>query len=516
MSRAKVAKAQHDGPKRVALYTRVSTDEQALAGTSLEVQSERGAAYCTAQGWSAPTVYTDEGVSGAKASRPQFDLMLAAARAGKVDVLLVNSLDRAGRSLANMTALFSELDAMGVAFVSVKEHFDSSTPTGRLVRNVLAVFAEHERDTIRERTVSGSRKRVQQGYWSGGDLQPYGYKVVDGRLEPDPATAKVVKFIARRLAAGASTTDLCAELNAKGWLPRKSGEWTQSNLRSMVVKNAAVWGGKWTYGKSTDSPLTVELPNPVLPAVKAAELLDFVKETRMPRSANAVHPLTGRVTCKCGFAMTGFNPADRATNRRYICSNSRGQKYGHDLTKRCALPRIPGEALDALVWAELLPLLRNPSLLVERAEEAVASDAAALPAAEQALDAARRNLAETVARGVRLGLDDAAIVLLKAEAQTDFDAAAAARDSLLAATAGGTAAKRALKDAAALLAELMPSLEDPDELLMREVFAALEVKATVTGYDPLAAGVSGRLDFSALNGSARAGYSSERAPSPWR
>src|SRR4051794_31575491 len=120
-------------PGRAAVYLRVSSEEQ-IDGTSLTTQEERCTAYCTAQGWTVQDVYIDPGISGASASRPALDRMLAAVRAGSVDVVVVAKLDRLGRSAAHMAPLLSEFDDRNVAFVSLAEQWDTSTPTGRFVR----------------------------------------------------------------------------------------------------------------------------------------------------------------------------------------------------------------------------------------------------------------------------------------------------------------------------------------------------------------------------------------------
>ncbi len=99
----------------------------------------------------------DAGVSGAKASRPALDAMLGAVHAGQVDAVLVAKLDRLSRSMGNLSPLLADLDGRGVALVSIAESFDSASPAGRLMRNMLGSMAEWERDVIRERTTSGRR-----------------------------------------------------------------------------------------------------------------------------------------------------------------------------------------------------------------------------------------------------------------------------------------------------------------------------------------------------------------------
>ncbi|MDP9397688.1 MAG: recombinase family protein [Actinomycetota bacterium] len=121
---------------RAAVYTRVSSEEQASGGTSLETQAERCRAYCTARGWTVVDTYVDAGVSGAKASRPALDRLMADVRAGQVDAVVIAKLDRLGRSLRHLAPTLGEMDDRGVALVSVAETFDSGSASGRLLRGI--------------------------------------------------------------------------------------------------------------------------------------------------------------------------------------------------------------------------------------------------------------------------------------------------------------------------------------------------------------------------------------------
>jgi DNA invertase Pin-like site-specific DNA recombinase len=144
-------------PIRVAIYARVSTADQHTDNQLFELRR-----YCEARGWQA-TEYVDEGVSGAKESRPALDAMLKAARRRRFNMLIVLRLDRLGRSLRHLILLLDELAALGVAFVSLAEGIDCTTPAGRLQLHILGAIAEFERRRLRERVVAGLDRARRDG-----------------------------------------------------------------------------------------------------------------------------------------------------------------------------------------------------------------------------------------------------------------------------------------------------------------------------------------------------------------
>lgn len=142
---------------RAATYARVSTDQQTTLNQRRELQ-----AYCAARGITA-TEYVDEGVSGAKESRPALDALLRDARRRKFDLLIVWKLDRLGRSLRHLILTLDELHALRVGFVSLTEALDTTTPAGRFQMQILGAVAEFERGMIRERVVTGLARAKAQG-----------------------------------------------------------------------------------------------------------------------------------------------------------------------------------------------------------------------------------------------------------------------------------------------------------------------------------------------------------------
>jgi putative DNA-invertase from lambdoid prophage Rac len=142
---------------KVALYARVST---ANKGQDVDLQLRE---YAKQRGWTVVSEYVDQGVSGSKDSRPELNRLMLDAKQRKIDTVLVWKLDRFGRSLKHLVNALAELEAVGVAFVSLRDAFDLTTPAGRLMFGVVAAMAEFERDLIRERVKAGIANARSKG-----------------------------------------------------------------------------------------------------------------------------------------------------------------------------------------------------------------------------------------------------------------------------------------------------------------------------------------------------------------
>jgi DNA invertase Pin-like site-specific DNA recombinase len=142
---------------RAAIYARVSTFDQEPENQLAEVRR-----YITARGWTA-VEYVDRGVSGAKDRRPALDQLLTDARRRRFDVVVVWRLDRLGRNLRHLITLLEEFQALGIAFVSLNEGIDATTPAGKLQMHILGAIAEFERARIAERVRAGLQRARLQG-----------------------------------------------------------------------------------------------------------------------------------------------------------------------------------------------------------------------------------------------------------------------------------------------------------------------------------------------------------------
>lgn len=137
--------------QRVALYARVST----LNGQNPDLQLAELREYAQRRGWTIIAEYVDLGVSGSRESRPEFNRMMTDAHSRKFDAIACWKLDRMGRSLKHLVNTLADLQAYGVAFISLRDNLDLSTPSGRLMFHVVAAMAEFERALIVERVCAG-------------------------------------------------------------------------------------------------------------------------------------------------------------------------------------------------------------------------------------------------------------------------------------------------------------------------------------------------------------------------
>ena len=142
---------------RAAIYARVSTNDQTAENQLIELRR-----YCAARDWT-PTEYVDTGISGAKDRRPALDRLMADASQRRIDAVIVWRLDRFGRNLRHLITAIEELNAAGIAFVSMGESIDTGSPTGRLLLGIMGSFAEFERERIRERINAGLQRAKKQG-----------------------------------------------------------------------------------------------------------------------------------------------------------------------------------------------------------------------------------------------------------------------------------------------------------------------------------------------------------------
>ena len=218
---------------RVGLYPRVSGHEQE-DNYSIPEQIDRMKKYCESRDWMVYKIYTDSGYSGSNMDRPGLQDLMKDVENGKLDMVLVYKLDRLSRSQKDTLYLIEDVfDKHNVAFTSMTENFDTSTPFGKAILGVLAVFAQLEREKIKERTMIGKDSLAKEGKWHGGKWIPIGYDYRGGLLFPNEYEVMQIKEIADLVLKGTPLRTIERIVTEKGYR-HKYGEWESKTIRRVL------------------------------------------------------------------------------------------------------------------------------------------------------------------------------------------------------------------------------------------------------------------------------------------
>ena len=205
---------------KVIGYIRVSTDEQAQGGVSLEAQRAKLEQYAELYDLDLVDVVVDAGVSAKNLNRDGLRVALSVLDGGQASGLLVAKLDRLTRSVRDLSDLLEKYFGTRYALLSVAEKVDTSSAAGRMILNIMATVSQWEREVIGERTSAALQHKISQGQHVGAP--GLGYKMTDGRLEEDQAELEVVRRIIALRASGLTLQAIADQLNQEG-IPTKRG-----------------------------------------------------------------------------------------------------------------------------------------------------------------------------------------------------------------------------------------------------------------------------------------------------
>jgi site-specific DNA recombinase len=381
---------------RVAIYARKSTDK-GLDGefTTIHNQVRSVRAYVesqAAQRWVAlPEPYADGGFSGATTDRPAFQRLIADVQAGRVDVIAVYRLDRLSRSVRDFLEVLALLDKHNVQFVSVTEHFDTTTPMGRFTLGIFMQVAQLEREVIAERVGHKMLAARRLGKWQGG--RPcLGYDSVDKKLVVNAAEAADVVAIFETFARTRSLIGTLRELNQRGirnksWIGKRGQRvrgqpFTKNNLTRLLTN--VLYRGQIRAGDEI-APGEHEaiVPEPLwdeVQAIFAEGRVEGGRPERQPWSAL----LTGILKCStCGSSMVPTYTVKGAKRYGYYqCQRTKALGAA-----ACRGSRVPQSLVERAVVERIMALGQDPALLAD-----------AVAAAQLEVSARRTELAQDAQR----------------------------------------------------------------------------------------------------------------------
>ena len=359
--------------KLVAIYTRVSTTDQAREGHSLEEQEKRLRAMCEAKNYKVYKVYTDAGISGKSAdNRPAYQQMMKDMKKGKFNLIMAYKMDRLSRSVIDFENFFNDIKKYNCEVQFIEGNIDTNGASGMMFARILEVFAQFERELIKERTLIGVESAVSKGHFGG--KPPLGYKTKlddEGKKLKEwiinEDEAKIVREIFELCASGKTYFQISNILKEK--YPkvissiRKDKEtneekityrsWTDSSI-SCILNNKC-YMGTYEYRKSLDNKETIEIEN-VVPKIVSEDLFNDCQEMIFRNGRNYYRSkrylFIQRLVCpKCGRIM--------ACNG---CKNKMKKDYLYYKCKDCGT-YIREELIEKALMSELNNLLELSNLI---------------------------------------------------------------------------------------------------------------------------------------------------------
>lgn len=220
--------------KRAALYARVSTEEQAKEGFSLDAQIESMRKYCDIQDLVVAEEYVDDGYSGKNTKRKSYQRMFSPIERKKWDVLVVLKMDRIHRNSKNFMIMMEDLNKHGQSFISTYDKIDTTSATGRFVMDMIQRIAQLESEQIGERTYMGMKEKAVSGQGVLGFNPPFGYALEDSELIGIDDELEIVTRMFDNYLNDMTMDEIAYGLNKEGTLTRRGNPWNKFNIRTIL------------------------------------------------------------------------------------------------------------------------------------------------------------------------------------------------------------------------------------------------------------------------------------------
>lgn len=359
---------------KVALYVRVSTTSQLEEGYSIEEQKAKLESYCDIKDWHIYKVYTDGGFSGSTTERPALEQLIKDAQSKLFDTVLVYKLDRLSRSQKDTLYLIEDIFLKNnIEFVSLLENFDTSTPFGRAVIGLLSVFAQLEREQIKERMQLGKLGRAKSGKSMMWAKTSYGYNYdkETGSMTVNEYEALAVKEIFTSYLAGMSITKLRDKINEE--YPKQPA-WSYRTIRG-ILANPVYCGLNQYKGQTFQGThkAIISLDDFEQTQRELAKRQQMAKELSNPRPFQAKYMLSG--LAQCGYChaplkvILGAVRKDGTRFKRYECYQRHPRKTKgvtvYNDNKKCDSGYYDMELLEHYVLTRIEQLQNDPDKIQE-------------------------------------------------------------------------------------------------------------------------------------------------------
>ncbi len=325
---------------RCAIYTRVSTDNQTeVEFNSCEAQEEKIRSFIKSQeNMEIFKVYCDPGFTGANLNRPALIELLNDMKERKINLVIAYKIDRLTRSPKDFYQLIDLFDKYGVDFISITERFDTSTPSGRLLRNIMLTFAQFERELTSERTKDKMLQRANKGMWNGG-IMPLGYRVENKKLVIKEDDAKIIRNIFDSYIPSGSLISVCKELKGA-----HSKSHISYILRNIIYIGKIKYAGKVYQGNHQ--------------RIISDDVFNLAQEIHKKKIRNLRvykdYSLAGLLNCKsCNSVMTPCHTNKKRHNRLHRYYYYRCTKTFKKDWNSCDIRQVSADRLEDFICENL-------------------------------------------------------------------------------------------------------------------------------------------------------------------
>ena len=372
--------------KRVAIYCRVSTIEQAEEGYSIDEQNIKIREYCEREGHEIYNLYEDRGISGKNiTNRPGIKQLLDDATKDKFDLVIVWKLNRISRKLLDILNIVELLNKYNIAFRSLTESFETETPSGKLQLNIMGAIGEFERETIAENVKLGLTARARDGRWCGGIVLGYdlveipneGKKRRNTILKINEAEANTVRRIFDLYSQGYGYKAVVNRVNNEGHKSKKNRAFAVSTIKEILQNPVYIgkirynvrqdWSKKRRNNINANPILSDGIHEPIIDMETWNKVQVILKERSKKHNKiyDSEFPLTGILRCPvCGAGMTinrstsKRKDGTRRINEYYSCGNWKNKG-----TAVCNSNSIRVELADEYVLNKIMELINDESIL---------------------------------------------------------------------------------------------------------------------------------------------------------
>lgn len=334
------------------IYTRYSSHNQ--REESIEDQTKVCNSYAEREGLTVIKCYSDAALTGKRDNRPQFQKLIRDSEKGLFSVVLVYKTDRFARNRFDALKYRQLLQRNGVKLVSVTEAIPD-TPEGIIMESFLDGIAEYYSAVLSQNIRRGMEGNAERCMANGVKL--YGYRIVEGRYEPDPDTAPIVKRIFEEAASGKRLKDITDGLNHDGILNIRGNKWQWDSLKRMLVNDK--YRGVYSF-----KDVRIEGGMPRL--IDDETFSKVAYQVKLRRKGGEHHPFTytGKSFCKeCGATIAGRTTYNaQGKPYRYYCCNNNNNGDG------CSMGYIPQEELEGVVDETTLAIVQDPQIIEQIAD----------------------------------------------------------------------------------------------------------------------------------------------------